>query len=85
MKQKLKVSSVNPIRPNYYRALDDSEDWIDVIDKFGLDWFQGTIVTYLARHRGKGGVEDLEKAREVLDRYIEFEKKKGEELKEYAP
>ena len=36
-----------------------------------LDFFQGNIVKYITRWKDKGGIEDLLKARHVLDKYIE--------------
>lgn len=41
----------------------------------GLDACQHTIVKYVTRFRQKGGIQDLEKARHVLDMLIEFERK----------
>ena len=43
----------------------------------GLDACQHTIVKYVTRFRDKAGVQDLEKARHVIDMLIEFETKKG--------
>lgn len=42
----------------------------------GLDACQHTIVKYVTRFRSKGGLQDLEKARHVLDMLIEFETKR---------
>lgn len=42
-----------------------------------LDPCQHTIVKYVTRFRDKGGIEDLEKAKHVIDMLIEFEKKKA--------
>lgn len=42
----------------------------------GLDACQHTIVKYVSRFRQKGGVEDLRKARHVIDMLIEFEQQK---------
>jgi hypothetical protein len=36
-----------------------------------LDYFQGQITKYVTRWRQKGGIQDLEKARHFLDKYIE--------------
>lgn len=44
----------------------------DVVQLFKLDYFQGNISKYLFRWREKGGVQDLEKARHYLDKYIEL-------------
>lgn len=39
----------------------------------GMDACQHTIIKYVARFRQKGGVQDLEKAKHVIDMLIEFE------------
>ena len=39
-----------------------------------LDPCQHTIVKYVSRFRDKGGIEDLEKAKHVIDMLIEFER-----------
>lgn len=38
-----------------------------------LDACQHTIIKYVTRFRDKGGVQDLEKAKHVIDMLIEFE------------
>lgn len=40
----------------------------------GLDACQHTIIKYVTRFRAKGGIQDLEKAKHVIDMLIEFEK-----------
>lgn len=40
-----------------------------------LDPMQHTIVKYVTRFRAKNGIQDLEKARHVIDLLIEWEKK----------
>ena len=40
-----------------------------------MDACQHTIIKYVSRFREKGGIQDLEKARHVIDMLIEFEKK----------
>lgn len=40
-----------------------------------MDACQHTIIKYVARFREKGGIEDLEKAKHVIDMLIEFEQK----------
>jgi hypothetical protein len=44
----------------------------DAIHAWGLDFFCGNVVKYVARHEQKGGVEDLKKARHYLDKKIEL-------------
>lgn len=38
-----------------------------------LDACQHTVIKYVTRFRDKGGVQDLEKAKHVIDMLIEFE------------
>ena len=47
------------------------EHW-DIVVQHDLDYFQAQITRYVMRHKLKGGVEDLEKARHFLDKYIEI-------------
>jgi hypothetical protein len=44
----------------------------------GLDYQQGTIISYITRWKDKGGVQDLKKARHHLDMYIEHEEKNND-------
>lgn len=41
----------------------------------GLDACQHTAIKYISRFRQKGGIQDLEKAKHVIDMLIEFELK----------
>ena len=43
----------------------------------GLDACQHTAIKYISRFRQKGGIQDLEKAKHVIDMLIEFEKRKS--------
>lgn len=43
----------------------------DVVTEFDLDYFQGQITKYVFRWDKKNGLQDLEKARHYLDKYIE--------------
>lgn len=45
----------------------------DAITEWGLDFLAGNVVKYVVRHKDKGGVEDLKKARHYLDKLIEVE------------
>lgn len=47
------------------------EHW-DRVHRLGLDYFQGQITKYVERCWEKNGVEDLQKARHFLDKYIEL-------------
>ena len=42
-----------------------------------MDACQHTIIKYVSRFRTKNGVQDLEKAKHVIDMLIEFETKKA--------
>lgn len=42
-----------------------------------MDACQHTIIKYVSRFRAKNGVQDLEKAKHVIDMLIEFETKKA--------
>lgn len=42
-----------------------------------MDACQHTIIKYVSRFRTKNGVQDLEKAKHVIDMLIEFESKKA--------
>jgi hypothetical protein len=56
----------------HYRGQSRSgqQHW-DVAADFNLDYFQGVITKYVMRWREKNGLEDLRKARQFLDKYIE--------------
>lgn len=42
----------------------------DVIDAFGLDFYEGNVVKYICRWRKKNGIEDLYKARTYVEEVI---------------
>jgi len=44
---------------------------IDLIGAQNLDFYEGNIVKYVCRWRKKGGLRDLEKARQYLDWLID--------------
>jgi hypothetical protein len=52
---------------HYFNAI---QPW-DIIRAWDLNYWEGNIVKYALRHKGKGKVEDLEKARHYLDYLIE--------------
>jgi hypothetical protein len=49
-----------------------SQPW-DIIQEYGLDFWEGNALKYLLRWRQKGGVEDLRKAQHYIDHLIEKE------------
>ena len=38
-----------------------------------LSFTQGNVVKYICRYKGKGGIQDLNKAKHYIDLLIEFE------------
>lgn len=62
------TDSVN--HPKHYASANGLEV-IDVIEGFDLGFHEGNVVKYLLRWRQKGGIEDLQKARWYLDRFIQ--------------
>lgn len=57
----------------------------DYIAANNLGWFEGSIVKYVTRWRTKDGIEDLRKARHILDKLIEVEEAKIPTLTDRAP
>ena len=45
----------------------------DFIEANHLNFAEGSVIKYLMRHRKKGGVEDLKKAKHYIDLIIETE------------
>jgi hypothetical protein len=48
----------------------DLQHW-DMVAILALDYFQGNITKYLFRWRNKNGLQDLEKSRHYLEKYLE--------------
>jgi Protein of unknwon function (DUF3310) len=74
------VQQVTTVTPNdiqvggsHYKG-QDIQPW-DAIHAWGLGFFSGNVVKYVARHNQKGGVDDLRKARHYLDKLIELHTK----------
>lgn len=69
---------VNKIKPTYYGT------GIDVIEfclRNNLTFMQGNVIKYVTRYKKKNGIEDLGKAKEYIERLIEFEKRNEKENK----
>lgn len=63
-------SSDDKINPSYYKI--KGIEVLDIINEVAGDGFMvGNILKYVIRHKEKGGVEDLKKARWYLDKLIE--------------
>lgn len=65
-KRKKKPDMVN--HPPHYECL--KPEPIDVIESWDLPFHEAQVLKYTVRWKGKGGVEDLKKARFYLDRLI---------------
>lgn len=59
---------------SHYRC--EGEQHWDRVNRLGLDYFQGQITKYVERWKLKNGIEDLEKAKHFLEKYIELERGK---------
>ncbi len=70
------LSNQRQVGGTHYKRGNRMQHW-DMVHEFGLDYFQGQITKYLFRHTQKGGVEDLEKAKHYLEKYIELNKKES--------
>ena len=57
------------INPDHYG--NSGIDVIDFCQANNLDFMQGNVIKYVFRYKNKNGLEDLEKAREYIDRMIE--------------
>jgi len=66
-------ANVRQVGGTHYKKPKAVEHW-DIVVQHDLDYFQGQITKYVMRHKLKGGVQDLEKARHFLDKYIEITK-----------
>lgn len=54
----------------------------DLVVEFGWDYFQGQIIKYVMRHKGKHGIQDLKKAAHFLEKYIEVLEKQEQSPKD---
>lgn len=64
----------NVTKPSYYESNTHGIDVLDVIEMFNLGFHEGNIFKYICRWKNKNGLEDLQKAKEYLDRLIAKEK-----------
>ncbi len=71
--EKQKSANAVQIGGEHYRGK-DIQPW-DAIHAWGLGFFSGNVIKYVARHREKNGIEDLKKARHYLDKLIELMEK----------
>ena len=65
----MKFTSKNNIKPDHYGG--SEIDVISFCQTNNLDFMQGNVIKYVFRYKNKNGLEDLEKAKEYIDRMIE--------------
>lgn len=46
---------------------------VEYIHANSIPYFEGNVIKYVTRWRGKGGIKDLEKAKHVIDLLISLE------------
>lgn len=68
MSKKAETASDKQVGGTHYKG--DLQP-IDVIDAWSLDFYEGSALKYLARHRKKNGREDIEKAIHYLQLLLE--------------
>lgn len=67
-------SNKRQVAGSHYYNEGRMQHW-DMVVEFDLDYFQGQITRYLFRWKDKNGIEDLEKCRHYIEKYIELVKK----------
>jgi hypothetical protein len=65
------MSNIPQVGGNHYQDC-AIQPW-EYIVKNNLGWSEGEVVKYVSRWKKKNGVQDLEKARHFLDKYIELQ------------
>ena len=63
----------------HYSKYGDLQPW-DVVVAWELGYLEGTALKYIARWRDKNGVEDILKAIHFLEKLVEVEKAKQEQV-----
>tara|TARA_R100001163_G_C5068486_1_gene208908 strand:- start:15705 stop:15980 length:276 start_codon:yes stop_codon:yes gene_type:complete len=65
-------SHANGFNVNHPKHYNQGIEMWDYAYSHDLDFFEGNIVKYVTRWKDKGGIEDLYKAKQYLDKLIEF-------------
>ena len=55
---------------DHYQKYGNMQHW-DIVTAYNLDYFQAQILRYILRWKDKDGPVDLEKAKHMLEKYIE--------------
>lgn len=66
--------NINEVRPAHYGGEINPFEAIKIINYYDLNFSLGNVIKYVLRHKDKGGLEDLKKAKQ----YLEFEIQKYE-------
>lgn len=63
----------NETKPDYYKSK-SGQDALDVIADFNMDFLMGNVFKYIVRagKKSKNTIEDLNKAKEYIDRKIKL-------------
>jgi hypothetical protein len=69
--RKNETANARQVGGSHYKKL-VIEPW-DYVAANGLGFFEGNAITYLTRHKSKGGVDDLRKAVHFIEKLIEIE------------
>ncbi len=64
---------------NHYKKYGDLQPW-DVVVQWNLGYLEGTALKYIARWRDKNGIEDIQKAIHFLEKLVEVEKQKQQDV-----
>lgn len=64
---------------NHYKKYGDLQPW-DVVIAWELGYLEGTALKYIARWKDKNGVEDILKAIHFLEKLVEVEKQKQQQV-----
>jgi hypothetical protein len=71
-----RLANARQVAGEHYQQPEGVPQHWDLVDMYQWDYFQGQVTKYLMRWKLKNGIEDLEKARHYLDKYIEIERSK---------
>ena len=73
------VANEKQIAGQHYKKYGGLQPW-DVVVAWELGYLEGTALKYIARWKDKNGVEDILKAIHFLEKLVEVEKAKQEQV-----
>jgi hypothetical protein len=65
------MNKISQVGGSHYGIL--SIQPVEMIAKYGLNWFQGEVLKYISRYPNKNGKQDLLKAKSILEMAIDQE------------